>query len=113
MDTNTMIVLIVAFFVIIVVVGFIIYRHKAKVGVEVPGGKLNFEASNDSTTPVSNHSSQPKSGIFRNWSIGKTRVEIKGSDTSIADNVSIGDTELTTDSSSPTPPTDKPHSKHK
>jgi len=67
MDTNTLIAIVIA--AIVVIIGFIIYRRKAKVDVDVPGGKLKFEGGNSAT------SGEAKP---RNRSNGKTRVEVKG-----------------------------------
>lgn len=98
MDTNITIVVIAIIFAVIIISGLIIYRRKAKVGIELPGSKLNFEGTNDSTI---GHS-KPRNvsnGIFGNLSIGKTRMGVKGSGT-IANNKSIGDTELTKEDAS-------------
>lgn len=94
MDTNSMIVIVAVVFAIVIILGFIVFRRKAKVDVELPGSKLKFEGSNNTTTgeSVSNKSN----GIFGNLSIGKTRMEVRGRGT-IANNKSIGDTELTKD----------------
>lgn len=92
MDTNTTIVIVAALFVILVIVGFLIFRRKTKVDIQLPGGKLNFEGSNDPSKGkekghVASH------GIFGNLSIGKTRLEVTGKE-AIAKNVSLGDTEI-------------------
>ena len=92
MDTNTMIVVVATLFVVLIVVGFILYRRKAKVGIELPGSKLEFEGSNDSPKDRV-QKNRRSNGIFGNWSIGKTRIRIKGQGT-ITDNVSVGDTEI-------------------
>jgi hypothetical protein len=91
MDTNTMILLISIVFAIVVIIGFIVYKRKAKVGIELPGGKLNFEGGNDTSSHLAKVRSSK--GIFGNISIGKTRLESKGTGT-IANNTSIGDTEI-------------------
>jgi hypothetical protein len=110
MDTNTMIVLVVALFVILVVVGFLLYRRKARVGIETPAGKLNFEGDNTSSPA---RASSSKGGIFGNRFWGKTRIEVKGAYMQpIHDNVTVGDTEITTDTT-PTPPAHKPRPKRR
>ncbi len=89
MDNNTAIVLVALLFVVLIIIGFLLFRRKTKVGIELPGSKLNFEGSNENNS----EKSKTLKGIIRNWSIGKTRMEINGSST-IADNVNMGDTEL-------------------
>jgi len=110
MDTNTMIVIIVALFAVIIVIGFIVYRRKAKVKVEVPGGRLNFEAANDPTSAASSRSPRVRAGILRNWFIGKTRVQVKGTEV-VEGNVGVGDTELGAESIPPAVPADDPPAK--
>jgi hypothetical protein len=107
MDTNTMIVLVVAFFALIVLVGFVIYRRKARVGVEVPGGKLSFEATSESPAATASRPRKTSAGILGNVSIGRTRMKVRGPET-IANNVSIGDTELEAESVPPVILGDKP-----
>jgi len=92
MDTNTMIVIVAILFVVLIAIGFILFRRKAKVDIELPGSKLKFEGSNDSSKDE-RQKVRRTNGIFGNWSFGKTRMEIKGQST-ITDNVSVGDTEL-------------------
>jgi hypothetical protein len=92
MDANTTITVVAGIFAIVIVIGFIIYRRNAKVGVELPGSKLNFEGSNDTKSPSTN-SKAASNGIFSNISIGKTRIGVKG-DGTVSNNMSIGDTEL-------------------
>jgi len=75
MDTNTLIAIVIA--AIVVIIGFIIYRRKAKVDVDVPGGKLKFEGGNSATSGEAKPRNR-SNGIFGNLSIGKTRVEVKG-----------------------------------
>ena len=77
---------------LVIIFGFIIFRRKAKVNVELPGSKLKFEGSNRSTTSDSD-SKKRSNGIFGNFSIGRTRMKLKGRGT-IANNKSVGDTEL-------------------
>jgi hypothetical protein len=89
MDSNTMIVLVALLFVVLIIIGFILFRRKTKVGIELPGSKLNFEGSNETAGKKPTTSK----GILRNWSFGKTRMEINGPST-ISDNVRAGDTEL-------------------
>ena len=44
MDMNTIIAIVAGLFALIIIIGFIAYRRRAKVGVEIPGGgKLDFE----------------------------------------------------------------------
>lgn len=110
MDTNTMIVLVAALFVILVVIGFLLYRRNARVGIETPAGKLNFEG--DNTTPPAG-AQLSKRGIFGNRFWGKTRIEVKGAHAQpIHDNVTVGDTEIKADTT-PTPPAQKPHPKRR
>ena len=92
MDTNMTVIVVAIVFAIVIVIGFFIYRRNTKVGVELPGSKLNFEGSND-TKSQSTNSKGASNGIFRNISIGKTRIGVKGKGT-VANNMSIGDTEL-------------------
>ena len=48
MDTNTMIVLVIALFAVIVLAAFIIYRQRARVNIKGPGGLgLGLDAYND------------------------------------------------------------------
>jgi hypothetical protein len=88
-DNNTMIVLVTLLFIVLIIIGFLLFRRKTKVGIELPGGKLNFEGSNEPSV----EKSKVSKGILRNLSLGKTRMEIKGTG-AIADNISVGDTEL-------------------
>lgn len=98
-DNNTMIVLVALLFVLLIIIGFLLFRRKAKVGIELPGSKLNFEGSNETGA----EKSKATKGILRNWSFGKTRIEINGQGT-IADNVNTGDTELKVNETSLTHP---------
>jgi hypothetical protein len=51
MDTNTMIVLVIAIFAVLVLAAFFIYRQRAKVNINGPHGiGLGLDASNDQTT---------------------------------------------------------------
>jgi hypothetical protein len=95
MDTNSTIIVIAVVFALVVIIGFIIFRRRAKVDLELPGSKLKFEGGNSNTTTSKETNPKRKSnGIFGNISIGKTRMKVEGSGT-IAENKSIGDTELT------------------
>lgn len=61
--------------------------------LELPGSKLKFEGGNSNTKANEANPKTRSNGIFGNLSIGKTRMKVKGSG-AIADNKSIGDTEL-------------------
>jgi len=93
MSTETMVILIVVLFAIIVVVGFAVYGRRAKVRIEVPGGKLDFEGSNDDASAMSSQPRRTPSGILGNLSIGKTQMRAEGGET-IANNISVGDTDM-------------------
>jgi hypothetical protein len=92
MDTNTTAFLIVIIIAIVIIIGFIIFRQKAKVGINVHGNKLNFEGSNDTTSKVSNSKAR-SNGIFRNFLIGKSDIEVHGKGT-VADNIGVGNTKI-------------------
>jgi hypothetical protein len=93
MDTNSTIIIVAIVFALVIIIGFIIFRRKAKVDLELPGSKLKFDGSNEAK-PGEIRSKTPANGIFGNLSLGRTRMKVKGSGT-ISDNKSIGDTELT------------------
>jgi hypothetical protein len=105
MDTNS-ITVIVVLFALVAVVGFVVYRRKAKVKMEALGVKMEMGAENDPTV-IPTNPSRRRGGIFGNWSIGKTRMKVKGTG-EIADNRSMGDTDLKVDA---TPPATKPRGK--
>ena len=94
MDTNT--ILLVALIALILIGAFAVYRRKVNMRFKIPGVEMKLDATNDPTRPPATTPPTARSGIFRNWSIGKTRIEVKGSE-AIADNRSVGDTELKAD----------------
>lgn len=94
MDSNSTIIIVAIIFALVIIIGFIIFRQKAKVDLELPGSKLKFEGGNSNTKSKEANPKNRTNGIFGNLSIGKTQMKVKGSGT-ISDNKSIGDTELT------------------
>jgi hypothetical protein len=94
MDANSTAIIIAIIFAVIIIAGFIIFRRRAKVDLELPGSKLKFEGGNDSAKSVKTGSKNKSNGIFGNISIGKTRIKVKGSG-AVAENKSVGDTTLT------------------
>ncbi|MBN8654460.1 MAG: hypothetical protein J0M11_01900 [Anaerolineae bacterium] len=92
MDTNTTIIAVALLIVVVILSGFLIYRRKTKVDLEVSGNKFGFEGENDSKPVVV--TKKTSRGIFGNLSIGKTRMKVVGNET-IEGNKNIGDTELT------------------
>lgn len=91
MDTNTTIIAVALLVVVVILSGFLVYRRKTKVDLEVSGNKFGFEGENESK-PVE-ASKKTGRGIFGNISIGKTRMKVIGNET-IEGNKSVGDTEL-------------------
>lgn len=96
MDTNTTNIIIAIIIAFVVIVGFLIFRRKAKLDLELPGSKLKFEGegSNNKTKSPETNVKAKTNGIFENFSIGKTRIKVKGGG-AISENKSVGDTELT------------------
>ncbi len=98
MDTNTTIIIVTIILAVVIIIGFLIFRRKAKVDLELHGNKLKFEGENPNTKSKESTPAKKSNGIFANWSIGKTKIKVTGSG-AIADNKNIGDTELTKEDS--------------
>jgi hypothetical protein len=110
MDTNS--ILLVALIALILIGAFTVYRRRVNMRFKIPGVEMKLDAANDPTPTTTTSPHTARSGIFRNWSIGKTRMEVRGSE-AIADNRSVGDTELKADATSSQPPTTASRPKRK
>jgi hypothetical protein len=97
MDNNTLtaIVVVVIAFVILAIIGMFV-KQRFTGSVKAPGVEMKVGAEDAANAE---RTGKTRSGIFGNLSIGRTRIEVKGNET-IADNRSIGDTEMKADSQS-------------